>query len=288
MRSLLDSACNKFPALEVLEIKNWNTFAGLPESIGELSSLKCLAVPVPPSGLPYSITQLTRLEKLFLDDFSAHPIGLQLHGISRIQHLRSLKELDLKFNKPTRRCTRVEMPQCIFNLTTLEILRFEGNIQMSVPEAIQNLKNLGSLVINVVKMDTLPESITNLSHLTDLQLTCPRGLERLPHSLGYLTALRRLRLGFCEELQALPASLGNFKHLSSLEIRHCYSLQNIPGALGDLRSLKQLAITDCSGLTVLPESITRIINSLNRLYLYNCPFLSTAPGLLGVFQDQLP
>ncbi|MFX1257395.1 MAG: leucine-rich repeat domain-containing protein [Promethearchaeota archaeon] len=154
--------------------------SALPESIGNLSSLKKLSL--------YQ-SQLSTLPESF-------------------GNLTSLKVLHITNSKLTK------LPESFGNLTSLQELWLNGNKLSTLPESIRNLSSLQSLRLPDNKLSTLPESIGNLKSLQELKLTRNK-LTNLPESIGNLTTLKELGLSN-NELTTLPVSFWRLKNLERL------------------------------------------------------------------------
>ncbi len=137
----------ELPVVEEIYLEGWNIglAGGLPESIGNLKSLrvlklKCCGLQI----LPESIGHLENLEILDLSNIrtSSYPI-LEDNYIGTlpetIGNLKNLKELNLAG------CRLSELPKTIGNLENLQILNLYGSYLRSLPESIKKLSKLKKL-----------------------------------------------------------------------------------------------------------------------------------------------
>jgi Leucine-rich repeat (LRR) protein len=113
--SSLPETIGQLSSLRVLKLSN-NRLTRLPESIGELTTLKYLSLRENQlTGLPESIGGLTKLEALVLGKNSLSEVP------STLCQLTSLKTLMIQNNRLR------EMPDCVCDLTTLETFDIRGN-----------------------------------------------------------------------------------------------------------------------------------------------------------------
>ncbi|NEP34707.1 COR domain-containing protein, partial [Moorena sp. SIO3B2] len=183
--------------------------------------------------------------------------------------LKQIKVLKLKYNKIDK------IPEYIGNLFNLTHLYLSFNQLTNLPESIGNLSNLTHLYLSFNQLINLPESLGNLSNLTDLNLETNQ-LTNLPESLGNLSNLTRLEL-WNNQLITLPESLGNLSNLIRLELWN-NQLTTLPESLGNLSNLIRLHLSG-NQLTTLPESLGNLSN-LTRLHLWNNQ-LTTLPESFG-------
>ncbi|NEO73423.1 COR domain-containing protein [Moorena sp. SIO3H5] len=183
--------------------------------------------------------------------------------------LKQIKVLKLKYNKIDK------IPESIGNLSNLTHLYLSFNQLTNIPESIGNLSNLTHLYLSFNQLKKLPESIGNLSNLIELNLETNQ-LTNLPESLGNLSNLNRLEL-WNNQLITLPNSLGNLSNLTRLELWN-NQLTTLPESLGNLSNLIRLHLSG-NQLTTLPESLGDLSN-LTRLHLWNNQ-LTTLPESFG-------
>ncbi|MDJ0903340.1 MAG: COR domain-containing protein [Xenococcus sp. MO_188.B8] len=183
--------------------------------------------------------------------------------------LKNLKVLKLRYNKISN------LPESLGNLTSLTELDLSENQLTSLPESLGNLTSLTELDLSENQLTSLPESLGNLTSLTELHLTF-NSLSSLPESLGNLTSLNKLSLAW-NQLSSLPESLGNLTSLTELYLGR-NRLTSLPESLGNLTSLTELYLGR-NQLTSLPESLGNL-TSLNTLDLSENQ-LTSLPESLG-------
>ena len=157
-----------------------------------------------------------------------------------------------------------KIPEEIFKLKHLKVLKLSQNRISRLPETIENLSNLTTLDLSENKLASLPQSFGNLFCLTRLflksnYLTC------LPESFGNLIHLTRLDLRE-NKLASLPQSFGKLTNLATLDLgSNC--LASLPESFSKLEMLTIL-LCENNKLTYLPESFGSLTR-LTRLFLEN-------------------
>ena len=123
----------------------------LPESIGDLSSLKLLDLSYNQlTTLPESIGNLSSLRWLYLEDSQLTTLPESIGNLSSLYWLR------LSSNQLTT------LPESIGNLSNLGSLELQNNQLTSIPESIGDLSSLEGLYLFNNQLTILPESICNL------------------------------------------------------------------------------------------------------------------------------
>ena len=252
--------------LETLAVGD-NQFAGLPDWIGDLTSL-------------------TRID---LNDCRLEAVPEWLVG------LRRLTQLFLDNNRLTR------IPEWLGDLRELTILRLDNNRLETLPESLAKLDNLTRLDLDRNQLTEVPEWISGLDGLTRLDIS-KNNFAALPAWLGDLADLENLYLSKCKLrevpiwikslsrlaeldlannlLVELPEWLGTKEFITSLDLSE-NQLAAIPSTLRDLGRLRSLNLSDNrsqeapSWLAVLP--------ALERLNLNGNRFssLTKPPGKLA-------
>ena len=196
----------------------------------------------------------------------------------RIQEAKEkqLEELDLSnYWKTDDKDKLTKIPEEIFELTHLKVLRLNYNRISELPEPLGNLTNLTELDLSRNQLSELPELLGNLTNLTGLYLWDTQ-LSELPEFLGNLTNLTKLYLSG-NQLSELPESFGELTNLIELYLWD-NQLSELPESLGNLTNLIELYLWD-NQLSELPESLGNLTN-LTELYLSRNQ-LSELPGSLG-------
>ncbi|XP_027768729.1 putative disease resistance protein At3g14460 [Solanum pennellii] len=220
--------------------------------------------------------------------------------------LRRLTELEIRHDGSDEEIQHWQLPSSITRLTITNLKTLSSQVLKSLI-SLQYLRFEGNIPLSLVEQGGLPSSLSklhleyndelhslHLSHLTSLVhlhiFLCPNlqslSESALPSSLSHLTiigcrnlqslsesalpsSLSHLTISHCPNLQslsesALPSSL------SELVISHCHNLQSLfESALPS--SLSQLNIFDCSNLQSLP--VKEMPSSLSTLHISGCPLL---------------
>ncbi|WP_424096055.1 COR domain-containing protein [Moorena producens] len=189
----------------------------------------------------------------------------------KIQEARKkkLKILDLSNAPRTQALTKI--PEEVFALKHIKILKLSGNKIDKIPDFIINLSNLTEVDLSFNQLNQLPESLGNLSNLTEVDLSFNQ-LDKLPECLGKLSNLTEVYLSF-NQLNQLPESLGNLSNLTKLDLSFNQLIKR-PESLGNLSNLTKLDLSS-NQLTKLPEYIGNLCNltklDLSRNKLTNLP-----------------
>ncbi|MGK7893497.1 MAG: COR domain-containing protein [Xenococcus sp. (in: cyanobacteria)] len=208
----------------------------------------------------------------------------------RIQEAKEkqLEELDLGNNSYENRL--IKIPDEVFELNHLKVLKLDHNRISELPESLGNLTNLTSLNLSVNRLSSLPESLRNLTNLTSLNLSV-NNLSSLPEFLGDLTNITELNLA-ANEIDFLPEALGNLTNLKilNLSVNHWSYL---PTSFRNLTNLIKLNLS-ISKLYFLPEfigSFSKLIKlDLSEIKISSLPeFIGNLTNLkeLGLSSNQL-
>ncbi|MHA1647952.1 MAG: leucine-rich repeat domain-containing protein [Promethearchaeota archaeon] len=234
-----------YPEYSHLNIIN-TTIAQLPESIGNLKTLKGLDITNNKiTSLPKSIGNLVNLETLTISRNNLKSLP------ESIGNLIKLETLTIWGNYLTI------LPDSIGNLSNLETLNAWRNNLKSLPESIGKLENLKKLKAHHNNLTELPPQFQNLEHLEYIDLSS-NNLFRLNEGFCSLTALELLNLKK-NQLSSLPDSFGGLKSLKHLEL-HTNRLSSLPESFGNLSNLETINLRN-NDLIYLPESF----KNLNKL-----------------------
>ena len=261
-----------------------NDYNGLPETFGNLASLKYLDLSnLYIKTLPESFGNLKSLQTLdlrstnidkFPDSFGnlkmLETLHLPLYDLNQIPEnigdLESLKEFRIE------RSEKIEfLPESFVNLKNLEKIYIEKCGIKELPHSIGNLKTLKSLTLIKGSITDLPESIGGLTALEDLYLS-DNQIEKLPESIGNLQSLKNINLS-SNKLRILPESLGKLKNLQYLNLSYNKNIERLPESLGNLSSLQNLGLAGNQNsknlLEALPENFGNLVNLQNLNLNYN-------------------
>ncbi|KAK9090808.1 hypothetical protein Sjap_023985 [Stephania japonica] len=168
-------------------------------------------------------------------------------------------------------------------LQTLQSLTIHGD-NMILLRSVENLTSLTSLhIADFKEAETLPDILARNDHNSLLRLLEISSMPRLQFlSNGFfdnLDSLGNLRISNCDELTCLPESLWNLTSLLSIDISSC-GIESLP--MGGLRlgglsnSLERLWIQNCPELTSLPEEL-QYLTGLEQLRIGGCSKLTSSP-----------
>ncbi|KAK6270380.1 hypothetical protein POUND7_007485 [Theobroma cacao] len=262
--------------LQLLDLRGTSLSGALPNSIGNLVSLKDLDLSFTSlsGALPNSIGNLVSLEILALS-FTNFSRALP----NSIGNLVSLKDLDLSFTKLSG-----VLPKSIGNLVSLKYLDLRSTpLSGALPNSIGNLVSLKHLDLSTTSLfGALPNSIGNLVSLEILSLSFTNISGALPNSIGNLVSLEILALRFTNISGALPNSIGNLVSLKDLDLYETSLSGVLPNSIGNLVSLTDLDLSGTSLSGALPNSINNLRSlmylSLSRAPL--CAAMSLNPSML--------
>eukprot|EP00761_Pharyngomonas_kirbyi_P001845 gb/GECH01001849.1/.p1 GENE.gb/GECH01001849.1/~~gb/GECH01001849.1/.p1 ORF type:complete len:711 (+),score=175.60 gb/GECH01001849.1/:1-2133(+) len=192
--------------------------------------------------------------------------GDELHlvtnsDLQNVSTMHWLKYLDISSNGIK------ELPDCLGNLSNLQVLIINKNELKSLPGSIDNLKQLEELQVRLNQLRAWPPSVNRLERLKKLDLAFNEledvqyGLAtRLSQFLGsgnipLLTSLRHLNISF-NNLTGFPTRLYEFRRLEHLDIS-ANAIDKIPKSVEVFEEMKRFKAVDC-GFKSFPEHITRM------------------------------
>ncbi|KAI7994819.1 Disease resistance protein TAO1 [Camellia lanceoleosa] len=268
---------------DVFSVERCRSLCKLPDSIGELASLKLLwLVGTPITELPDQIGALNALEKLELGNCE------KLRSLpDSIRNLLNLTTLSLDGT------IIIELPQSIGMMERLDILKLNNckiwdafklkNIEYGKgshpkqPQIIGGISEADDLAAqDNLKPIVLPPSFSNLSLLEELQLSAwnlnlsHNKFCSVPSSLRGVSLLKKLTLNHCKQLKFLPTLPSSLVYLT---VANCTALESVPN-LSKLESLQDLDLTNCKKVTDIPG--LECLKSLRRFYTIGCNACSTA------------
>lgn len=157
-----------------------------------------------------------------------------------------------------------EIPDYVYELKDLKVLRLFGNQIDSISPKIAQLTNLEKLYLGRNKLKVLPAEIGELKKLKILSVSSNQ-LDSLPVEIGGLEALQQLWLDQ-NELRTLPKSIGELKKLETLQLRYNW-IDSLPMSIGQCENLQFLYLNR-NNLTYLPGSFGQL-KRLRELYVAN-------------------
>ena len=214
----------------------------LPESIGQLTKLKKLALGIDYSKKDRKQNQLTTLPE-------------------SLGQLTQLTSLDLSNNQLTT------LPESLGQLMQLTSLNISNNQLTALPESLGQLQNLERFDLYSNKLTSLPKFLGLLQNITYLDIV-DNQLTNLPEALAQLTNLNELYIGspdltvsgklvaLSNPLIEFPNVIRSLRNLKVLWVTGC-GIQSLPDWLGELSELTSLFIGN-NKLADLPSSLTQL------------------------------
>ncbi|MED6224401.1 hypothetical protein PIB30_083609 [Stylosanthes scabra] len=177
-----------------------------------------------------------------------------------------------------------EYPDFIWKLHNLQCLNFcsYDNSHMLT----KNMKNLISLQYLILSVEATSLSSMNIGRFQQLKflylLNCSK-LVSIPNAVGRLTTLKKLIISWCqnlvsfedEEIEEKEHVAVHNSNLQLFEIRAAGKLEGLPNWLERATKLRYLTISR-TGIKSFPTRL--LMASLEQLYIYNCPELSSLPN----------
>jgi Leucine-rich repeat (LRR) protein len=234
LREIPRKVIRSMVSLKILDL-NGTSLRSLPESVGCLKQLVCLAlVGVPITGLPASLTDLVSLEVLLLGGSKITELPSDIH------RLRSLRHLGLE------RCEYLEsLPSNISLLTSLRYLLMDGcsrvwtkGCQKKCTKMVASINDLHTLTqLKKLYVDNNGEIIRegtmgSMDHIETLQLRFT-ALANLPNDFYDMSEIKRLSLN-CSAVVKMDSKFYKFQNLTWLKLEGCNTLEELP----DLHNLR--------------------------------------------------
>lgn len=165
-----------------------------------------------------------------------------------------------------------EIPEEVYQMKNLRVLRLYGNKIDSISPRIQELTNLEKLYIGKNKITHFPPEIGNLKNLKLLSAQY-NDIRFLTSAIGKLDSLEQLILNQ-NQLTALPVEIGQLKNLKSLQLNYNW-ISFIPEEIGECRKLEFIYINR-NNLTAIPASFENL-TQLKELHMVNAGNLVDVP-----------
>jgi Leucine-rich repeat (LRR) protein len=289
---------NRSSPLELLQLRHTSFFGELPNSIGNLESLKYFAVafcifsgPIPSSfgnltqlislelahnrlhgSIPQSISRLMNLENLHLT--SNHLSGtVEFDLFLKLKNLEGLQLSDNKISLLTKPSTNATLPK-------FEVLALGSCDLSEFPDFLRNQDELGVLDLSENKIyGQIPKWMWNLSKETlwslDLSSNSLTGFDQLPVFLPW-TNLRDLQLGSNKLRGSLPIPPPS---INSYSVSHNILTGEIPQLICNLSSIVFLDVSNNYLSGLLPQCLGNLSDSFSVLNLHNNSFHGTIPEI---------
>lgn len=148
-------------------------------------------------------------------------------------------------------CRIRRLPSCIFEMTTLEVLKVDHNCIEEISEELGGLSHLRTFCCDAQRprLRSLPESITRLDQLEILSV-CDNRIE----SISWTVALPNLKILRCasNRIYRLPTQLVNLSKLIWLDVSH-NRIEHVPRSLFQL--IHRLIRFDFFNLSLQPRRV---------------------------------
>ncbi|XP_027185103.1 probable LRR receptor-like serine/threonine-protein kinase At3g47570 [Coffea eugenioides] len=303
--------CHHLRALSILSLSSNKLNGQLPSSLGQCSELQRLSL----SGnqftgsIPKEIGDLKKLEVLYL---GANYLEGKIP--KEIGDLNKLEDLYLGDNY-----LEGEIPKEIGNLTMMKELDLRhAYLRGVIPREIGNLYFLERLNLEQNSLTgSIPTGIFNLSRLIVVVFVGNQLSGNLPSTFGYrLPNLERIYLGINSFFGVLPISISNSSKLRRVDFSSNKFTGPIPTSFGDLSLLEVLdladnnltsdsscrelsfitSLTNCKNLSylelsgnplnaIIPDSVSNLSTSLERLLASDCKIKGSIPDGIGNFSS---
>lgn len=198
------------------------------------------------TNIPSSFGKLSSLKNLILNQNKLTTIDSSI-----FETLGQLISLNLSYNDLE------DIPNTLFNLTSLGRLDFSGNLIKKFPETLNlsNLKNLWILDLADNAFEEFPTQILTISSLTSLNIFS-NNIKSIPSNIIELQRLSSFNFGY-NKIFDLPEE---FKNLSSLTyLRFEGNLfEKLPSCIFQITSLKTLSISSNRKIISIPSEIKNL------------------------------
>ncbi|XP_016185031.1 putative disease resistance protein RGA1 [Arachis ipaensis] len=183
-----------------------------------------------------------------------------------------------------RDCILEKLPNSICKLQNLQFLNLHRCYKLQeLPKNMENLISLQVLFLTVNAINLSSLNIGRFQQLKTLFLLDCVNLLSLPAAIGCLSTLRKLMIHGCDELMNFEDEdeeekqhvEDHYLNLKVLEIVGSHKLEALPNWLKRAGKLESLRIAG-TRIKSFPEWFP-ISSSLERLYIYSCPKLSSLP-----------
>jgi len=166
---------------------------------------------------------------------------VDFEDISEVEQSYSIDENNNVIGLSLNELLLETIPEVVFQLKHLHVLRFRNNKINSIPPEICNLETLISLDLNKNRLSLLLNDIGKLTQLTSLDLS-QNSIQELPDEIGDLNDLESLDLNN-NKLVALPSKIGKLINLIDLGMVK-NQVSELPEEFAKLTALEKLDLRD--------------------------------------------
>ncbi|XVF29589.1 hypothetical protein REPUB_Repub15cG0135000 [Reevesia pubescens] len=277
LRSLDVSLCGKLESvplrgrcssLEKLDISNCSKLSKIGDGLSTSTCLQKLSLENCPdlSSIP-DLEGFSSLRSLYV-----YSCG-KLESVPLIGRCSSLEKLHIS------RCEILsKIGDVLSTSTCLQELSLDNCPNLSSIPDLEGFSSLRSLDVSCCdKLEIVPLR-GRCSSLENLRISRCEKLSKIGDGLSTSTCLQKLWLELCPNLSSIP-DLEGFSSLRSLDVTLCGKLEIVP-LRGRCSSLVKLDISNCSKLSKIGDGLSTS-TCLQKLWLENCPDLSSIPDLEG-------
>lgn len=194
--------------------------------------------------------------------------AIKINCTSYLQKLstivKKLKEVDGLEDLVIDRCINEEIPEDLFNLTSLSRLEISNSNIETISPRISQLNGLTSLKIESKNLQSIPLQIGSLQNLSRLMLVGGK-ITEIPIDLFKLKRLKFLNLS-SNRIKSIPKEIENLDHLKYLHLSSNL-ISSIPSQIEGLISLERLDLGQ-NQILYLPLELFNL-KKLKILYLGN-------------------
>ncbi|XP_062081130.1 receptor-like protein 7 [Humulus lupulus] len=279
--------------LETLDLFSTNFSGPIPDSIGNLKSLKNLNVPfcnfIGP--IPSSIGNISKLIHLdFQFTYLIGKIPPSLGNLSQLEDL-SLSYCSFSGKVPSTMgnlanlvyiyldhsgCTG-ELPSTLGNLKKLVVINIVGNeINGRIPSSLVNLTELATLTLHYNGLDgELPLGLTNLTKLRSLGMSHNALSGAVPSSLFTMPSLSEVQLDDNQFAGPLTIHSVTSFNLTLLSLSQNRLSGPIPKSLSKLESLTSLSLDSNNFSGIVELDMFSKLSNLRELFISDNSFVVT-------------
>ncbi|CDP11288.1 unnamed protein product [Coffea canephora] len=293
--SVPSDMCHRLQGLSFLSLSENKLNGQLPSSLAQCSELRVLDFSYNKfrGSIPKEIGELKKLEELYL--VTALDISnMNLSGTlpPQLGNLSFLVSIDMSANN-----FHGELPHEFVGLRRLKLLNLSfNNLEGEFPPWIE-IFNLSKLIVMSLSLNQLSGNLPStfgyrFPNLEELYLDLNYFSGALPSSISNSSKLRRVDFSYNKFTGPIPTSLGDLSlmellNLSNNSLTSDSSSQEL-SFITSLTKCQYLSILDLNDNPlngIIPNSISNLSTSLERLYAAGCKIKGTIPDGIGNFRN---
>ena len=165
------------------------------------------------SWSPYVIN----VRKVYLEDFKQKILSYKNNNATFLINLRRIHD-DKELEKTLIGLEQLKSFSKLKAFEKIDYINLDSCKLVDVPEEVFNFSSLSALSLDNNYLTTLPDSIISLCNLKRLYLSNNK-IKTLPSNMGSLTSLESVYLSY-NQIESLPLSFGNLKNLRALYLKN--------------------------------------------------------------------